>query len=104
MGGKKYSNGFILDNSNWTKGTIYFNLDAKYKNITLNLGPVDGTGLYNSDTDVSFFVDDKLVAEHTFKKGDLPKKVTISVNYGLKLYVEHNDRDGALGFGDIVVE
>ncbi len=111
MGGKKYTNGFSLNNSNWQEGEIYFNLNAQYKNIILDMGPVDGTNFSanprhneGGDTVVGFYVDDKLVKEYTLKSGDLPKKVTIPVNYGMKLKITHDVRDGSVGFGNIVVE
>ncbi|MBQ3055636.1 MAG: hypothetical protein IJC88_05990 [Oscillospiraceae bacterium] len=104
MGGKKYTNGFVLDNDSWNSGEIYFNLDAKYKNIILNLGPIDGVGVSDGAV-VGFYVDGKLIKEYTFQYGDLPRKVTIPVNYGMQLKVVHTeDRDGAIGAGNITVE
>jgi len=111
MGGKRYTNGFSLNNSNWSEGEIYFNLDSKYKNITLDMGPVDGSGFTLAEpngpedtTIVKFFVDDKLIKDYTLCDGDLPKTVTIPINYGMKLKVTHCSRDGSVGFGNIVVE
>ena len=111
MGGKKYTNGFSLNNSDWNRGEIYFNLDSKYKNITLNVGPIDGVDFSitnergsKGDTVVGFYVDDKLIKEYTLKTGDLPQKVTIPVNYGMKLKITHDVRDGSVGFGNIIVE
>ena len=111
MGGKKYTNGFSLNNSNWTCGEMYFNLDGKYKNIILSMGPIDGTdlGITNArsskgDTVVGFYVDSKLIKEYTVKNGELPKNITVPVNYGMQLKVTHDVRDGSIGFGNITVE
>lgn len=111
MGGKKYSNGFTVDNSYWTPGKVYFNLNAQYKTLTLDLGPVDGTGFTWSapggeqdTTVVGFYVDDKLIKEIKFKNGDLPESIDIPVNYGMKLMVTHCSRDGSVGFGNIIVK
>ncbi len=104
MGGKKFTNGFTLENYSWAEGEIYFNLDAKYKSITLNMGPVDGTGFFKENTTIGFYVDDKLVKEYIVKPGDLPQQITVPVNYGMKLKVIHNERDADIGFGNITVE
>ena len=111
MGGKKYTNGFSLDNNNWNRGEIYFNLDGKYRNVMLSMGPVDGTNLgitndrgSKGDTVVGFYVDSKLIKEYTIKNGELPQNITIPVNYGMQLKVTHDVRDGSIGFGNIIVE
>lgn len=111
MGGKKHTNGFTLNNSNWQEGEIYFNLNAKYKNIIIDMGPVDGSGFTLAEpggaedtTIVKFFVDDKLIKDYTLHDGDLPKMVTIPVNYGMKLRVTHCSRDGSVGFGNMIAE
>lgn len=111
MGGTKYTNGFTINNYSWSCGEIYFNLNSKYKTITLDMGPVDGTDFSitnargsKGDTVVGFYVDDKLVKDYTLKNGDLPKKITIPVNYGMKLRITHDVRDGSVGFGSVLAE
>ncbi len=103
MGGKKFTNGVALHNDNWRSSAMSFNLDSKYKSITLYLGPVDDKHHFE-ETIVGFYVDNKLINDYTLKSGDLPKKITIPVNYGMKFKITHNCRDGSVGFGDIIAE
>lgn len=103
MSGKKYTNGFFIDSSWGSGGYAIFNLDAKYESITLYIGAVDGHG--GNDSEVNFFVDDKLVESYTIKQTDLCKKVTIPLDYGMQLRIEKLTHYGVtIGFGDIVVE
>ncbi len=111
MGGHKYTNGFTLNNWGWNCGEVYFNLNAQYKTVTFDMGPIDGTNYSitnarssRGDTVVSIYVDDKLLADYTLKNGDLPQKITLPVNYGMKLRITHDVRDGSVGFGNIIAE
>lgn len=103
MSGKKYTNGFDISNNWGTGGYAIFNLDGKYNSITLELGPVDGqTG---SDSEVNFFVDDKLVKSYTVNQQDLSKKVTIPLKGGMQLKIEKLTHYGVtVGLGNIIVE
>lgn len=103
MSGKKYTNGFFISNNWGTGGYAIFNLNGKYNSITLELGPVDGhTG---NDSEVNFFVDDKLVKSYTVNQQDLSKKVTIPLKGGMQLKIEKLTHYGVTtGFGNIVVE
>lgn len=103
MSGKKYTNGFDISNNWGSGGYAIFNLDGKYDSITLELGPVDGqTG---NDSEVNFFVDDKLVKSYTVNQQDLSKKVTIPLNGGMQLKIEKLTHYGVTtGFGNITVE
>lgn len=102
MAGTKYSNGFTLycgsDNSN-----AFFNLDSKYSTIDLTVGHVDDSNM--KDASVSFIVDGKLVKEIQVGAEDLPKTVSIPVNYGLQLKIVANSsgNDPSVGFGNITV-
>lgn len=107
MAGKKYSNGFELYDPSYNP-TIYFNLDSKYSQIDFSLGHVDKQGSH--DTDILFFVDGKLVKTITVVGGELPKKVSIPVKYGLQLKImaESTSSDirntSDIGFGNITVK
>lgn len=106
MAGKKYSNGFELYDPNYNP-TALFNLDSKFSKINFTLGHVDNQG--DDDTDIHFFIDRKLVKTITLIGGELPKKVSLPVNYGLQLkIVAENASNGGnysdIGFGNITVE
>lgn len=101
MSGTKYSNGFSL----WDYGRYaMFNLNSKYSTIEFTVGHIDGSG--DGITPVSFFVDGKIVKEIEVKPDDLPKTVSIPVNYGLQLKVLTGfteDGSANIGFGNITV-
>lgn len=106
MAGKKYSNGFELYDPQYNP-TIYFNLDSKYSQIDLTLGHVDGQG--TDDTDILFFLDGKLIKTIAVKGGELPKQISIPVNYGLQLKImaenaSENWNGSDIGFGNITVK
>lgn len=98
MGGTKYTNGFVLA---WSKAEAVFNLNGKYRSITLDMGHIDGSN--NVDQTVQIFVDDRLVDEYEVGYDDIPRTITIPVNYGLKVkfYIEGNAK---VGFGNIVLQ
>lgn len=103
MSGTKYSNGFKLCDC---EDYALFNLNSKYSNINFTIGHVDGSGM--QDTSVSFLVDGKLVKEVYVGMEDLPKTVSIPVNYGLQLKIITSDLEGGgypwVGFGNITVK
>lgn len=103
MAGTKYSNGFKLcDCADYA----LFNLNSKYSAIDFTIGHVDDSGM--QDTSVSFIVDGKVVKEIHVGAEDLPKTVSIPVNYGLQLKILTTDlEDGGwpyVGFGNITVK
>ena len=111
LGGKSYSNGITLGNYSWSVSTAFFNLNAQYKTVSFDLGPANGSGMgitngRNSDnnTMVQFFVDDKLIKEVLITTGDLPIHIDLGVNYGMKLKITHDTRDGVIGLGNMTVK
>ncbi len=102
MSGTKYSNGFKLCDC---EDYALFNLNSKYSSIEFTIGHVDDSGM--QDTSVSFLVDGKLVEEVYVGMEDLPKTVSIPVNYGLQLKIITSDLEGGgwpyVGFGNITV-
>lgn len=99
MLGNKYSNGLTMIQS---KDNAYFNLDGKYKSMTMTLGLVDGQ---TYEGYVAFLVDGKLVAEYTVKPGSYTQEITIPLNYGLHLEITGNERSiGRIGLGNITVQ
>lgn len=103
MANQKYTNGFTLGYSMYdTSGYAYFNLNGKYSSMELVLGHIDGT--YNSDKNIQFFLDDKLVYEYEVSSSNLPKTISIPLNYGLQLRIVTTNRDGRTGFGNIILK
>lgn len=94
MAGEKYTNG-IAESAR----TLYFNLKGQYKEMTLTLGPVDGSG---SPALVRFVVDGTTVAEYDVETGDMPKDITVPLNYGKQLRIEMPGIDDT-GLGNIIV-
>lgn len=103
MSGQKYSNGFVL---NYAGGYAMFNLNSKYSNVEFTVGHVDGSDMYtDEEQDIYFYVDGKLVKEISIGCEDMPKTVSIPVNYGLQLKVfkGENAYRADAGFGNITV-
>jgi len=102
MGGTKYSNGFKLCDC---EDYALFNLNSKFSTITFTIGHVDGSGM--QDTSVSFIVDGKVVKEVYVGMEDLPKTISIPVNYGLQMKIITSDLESGgwpyVGFGNITV-
>ena len=103
MGGTKYSNGFKLCDC---EDYALFNLNSKFSTINFTIGHVDDSGM--QDTSVSFIVDGKVIKEVYVGMEDLPKTVSIPVNYGLQLKIITSDLEGGgwpyVGFGNITVK
>lgn len=102
MAGTKYSNGFVL---NYSGGYALFNLNSKYSNIEFTVGHVYGSEVTEEDQDIYFYVDGKLVKEISIGSEDMPKTVSIPVNYGLQLKVFKGEKAywADAGFGNITV-
>lgn len=101
MAGEKYSNGFC---SWFYEQEAYFNLNGKYSELNCVVGHLDGYG--DSKKTVGFYVDGKLVKEVDIFVGDMPKKITVPLNYGLQLKICTNvyDQDNHVGIGNITVK
>ncbi len=103
MGGTKYTNGFVLE---YEGSEAVFNLNGNYRTITFDMGHVDGSDNY--DAGIQIFIDDRLVEEYVAGYDDIPQKITIPVNNGLKIkfsVVREGDYyfTGEVGFGNIVL-
>lgn len=95
MGGKKYYNGFYLYNY----GSVFYNLNGDYESMTFEVGSTNNYG-----GTIQIMVDDYLVEEIHIKSNDLPKTVTVPLDYGLKLEIRKESGDGNLGLANIVVK
>ena len=65
---------------------------------------MDGYG--DREKTVSFYVDGKKVKEVDVFEGDMPKKVTVPLKYGLqlKIHTDVNGQDYKVGIGNITVK
>ena len=97
MAGEKYSNGFEISDG----GSALFNLNSKYSSIEMTIGHVDGSG--DVDQTVSFLVDGKLVKEVTVGFEELPKTISIPVQYGLQLKIVTSEYRPDTGFANVTV-
>ncbi len=110
MGGKTYTNGFVLGRGYDTiyMSYAFFNLDGKYSSMQLDLGHVDGSGVQGRN--IQFYVDGALMKEITVGESDLPQRVTIPLNYGLQLEISTKENGtkvmtaGQFGLGNIILE
>ena len=102
MAGEKYSNGFSMQYSNQY---ALFNLNSKYSNIEFTVGHYDtGTSKWSNDQTVTFFVDGKVVKEITIGAEDMPKTISVPVQYGLQLKIMTGDTFYSyIGFGNVTV-
>ena len=100
MAGKKYSNGITLYNG----AVALFNLDSKFSTIECTVGHIDGAYPADSET-ISFIVDGRTVKEIEFEKEEMPKQISVPVNYGLQMkIVAGSDNWGRIGIGNITVQ
>lgn len=102
MAGMKYSNGLELS---YTGNYALFNLNSKYSTIECTVGH---TGDNQEPKSVAFIVDGKTVEEIKLEAEDMPKTVSIPVNYGLQLKILRTEVEGyyysnGLGIGNITV-
>ena len=102
MAGERYSNG--LQAWFYDYGCAYFNLNGKYSKLNCIIGHVDGwTG---RDKTVKFYVDGKQVKVVQVLAGEMPKEVSVSLNYGkqLKIQTDVGNQDPTVGIAEITVE
>lgn len=106
MSGEEYSNGFTLYayGNGYNNGYAMFNLNSKYSTIQFTIGHVDDTSM--EDTNISFFVDGKLVKEMNIEADAMPQTVSIPVSYGLQLKVVAAGENmfSEVGIGNITVQ
>ena len=81
MAGKKYSNGI---RASWVNEHASFNLDGKYSTMNLTVGRLDG--ISGAQT-VTFIVDGKVVEEVELPEDNLPKTISVPLQYGLQLKI-----------------
>lgn len=102
MSNTDYTNGFMLQDYYDNHYTL-FNLNGKYESLNLTVGHIDGSGM--GDTKVSFIVDGKTIKEMDIIAEELPKNISIPVNYGLQMKILVTGYwDAHIGFGNITVK
>lgn len=101
MGGDKFYNGFALGEG-WNTSYAIFNLNSKYKVITVMIGHIDGSG--ERDKTVTIYADDILKETIEIGYQDLPKEFTIDVTGVKKLKFERTDGTTKTGFVDLLIK
>ncbi len=81
MGGKDYSNGFILDS--YDDGYALVNLNGEYDSLTMDVGHVDGTDMYDSALDI--YLDGEFSQSIDLSCEMSVKNVTIPLNHALQV-------------------
>lgn len=100
MAGEKYSNGIVMS---CNKEYALFNLNGKYSSIECTIGHESNNQKTKA---VSFIVDGMVVEEIEIEPEELPKKVSIPLNYGLQLKIISSGvhKAGYIGVGSITVK
>ncbi len=81
MAGQEYTNGYKLY---WNDYEL-FNLNAEYDYITMTVGHIDGSSMW--DRKVQFYVDGELALVVDVPAEGLPQQVTLPLNYALQLKI-----------------
>jgi len=92
IAGIKYYHGITNSTSNWIaninerRGKGFYNLDAKYSQLSGKFGPRDGA--MDESIKINFYGDGNLVQTLEFSKGDMPKDFSIDLTSILQLKIE----------------
>ena len=102
MGGKSYTNGFIL--SEYNQGNAVFNIDGLYDTLRFTVGHVDNTDK-NAAT-IKIYCDGVMKKEIEMNAEDLPRKVTLDVTgvRQLKFEIKIGYLGGSYGFANVTVK
>lgn len=95
IGGVSYTDG-LLSSAAWNS-QVLFNLQGKYRTLTVTAGHVDGSAMV--DCTYNFYVDDKNVKTVTLKADALPVTIEVPLNYGQQLKIENLDTVAYTKFG-----
>lgn len=112
MANQSYTNGMSMGLPYYAKHESYalFNLNGEYETMTMKVGHIDGTPMY--DGVLSVYLDGKLAQEIKVKAEELPQNVVIPLNHALSMkltFVETTKRyDGTVkmvyGLADMILE
>jgi len=73
MMGTEYQHGFYIG---YNGGSTYYNIGAKYTNMSGLYGPMDDSG---EDTTLTIYGDEKTLATFEIKSGDMPKQFNLNI-------------------------
>lgn len=95
IGGVSYTDGLLSDAA-WNS-QVLFNLQGKYRTLTVTAGHVDGSAMV--DCTYNFYVDGKNVKTVTLKADALPVTIEVPLDYGQQLKIENLDTVAYTEFG-----
>lgn len=87
MNEKEYAKGISIKPSSSYKSSIVYNLNGEFKSLKGLVGYDDRYVQNSGESDISFYVDDKLIKTIHLERGDFPKELDIDLDYGLQLKI-----------------
>lgn len=100
MSGKKYTNGFVLnDIGRYSHGARWalFNLNGKYKSLTVTVGHIDNARAENATLNI--YLDGIIAYTKELKYDDVARPITIPLNNALQMKLEVNGHGGLTSYG-----
>lgn len=100
MSGEKRTNGFTIT---WDKGFVVINTDGEYRQITFDVGHLDGKSM--RDGTLNIYLDGKIAEEIELKADDVSKQVSVPLNNALQVKFEIVKKSGVpyYGFADVEI-
>ena len=93
IAGIRYYHGVSLNNNrNW--GTLLYNLDSKYSQLSGMYGPEDS--MARDNVKINFFGDNRLIKTLECSKNDMPKDFSVDLSGVLQLKIEISGHGGAI--------
>lgn len=90
MGGRDYSNGFVLEGHQYLEfaGYALVNLNGEYSTLNLEVGHMDGSDMY--DGTLQFYLDGEFSQEVEVKAEGAVQKVSIPLKHAMQLKIIYN--------------
>ena len=104
MSGNKYTDGFILRGGHVYKGFALINLQRKFSSLVFYAGHVDGTDMYNKGTNLTIYVDGKIIKEVYIPEDRIAQKITVPLNYANELKIQAIGGGGEYGIANAVLK
>ncbi len=87
MSGKKYTNGFILEEFHGgPAGEALFNLDGKYDSLSFTVGHIDGER--NVNAELNIYLDGLIAYTTDLKYDDVAKRITVPLDGANQMKIE----------------
>lgn len=105
MGGKQYTNGFVLGTAPSTSGYALFNIEGNYNTLSFKIGHSDESDM--NDTDVKIYCDGVLKETYTINCETLPQTISIDITGVKQIKIEAcnaSDWNTRYGFGNVTVK